>query len=185
MDVGIVGKTYKIIERDLSEEIKEKAKLINWKDIIAKSGIEKKVRNFKPQSLQLLPRAVQNRSRLVSMDYTLETDIKDAEGEIIYPKGFTFNPLDYRPYSKTMVVLNGADPDQVVWFRTSPYFKNPNVLIMITDGSYSELSGEFSNSVYFLDEKIVKRLQLQFVPSVIAQKNNMMEVTEIEVKHIE
>jgi conjugal transfer pilus assembly protein TraW len=86
-------------------------------------------------------------------------------------------------YTRIIVVINGADRDQVEWFKKSPYYKKSNVMVLITDGSYYDLSGELGQPVYFAHEKIVSRLQLNHVPSVAKQKKRMMEVSEIDVDH--
>ncbi len=182
-NLGIVGKTYPIAERDVSEEVKERVSKINWNEVVAQNRLTNSARNFKPAELIELPRTVKDRSRLIDMEYTLEFDITDNKGNIIYPKGYKFNPLDYMSYAKTIVVLNGSDREQVEWFKSSVYHNKPNVMLMITDGSYYDLSVELGRSVYFIDNKMAERFQLQTVPSVIAQNQKSMEVLEIEVKH--
>ena len=42
------------------------------------------------------------------MTYTTEIDVPDGKGGILYPKGYTFNPLEYLTYSKTIIVINGS-----------------------------------------------------------------------------
>jgi conjugal transfer pilus assembly protein TraW len=182
IDLGVVGKTYPIAERDASEELKERVRSVNWQKLLEKNGIER-IRRYKPDTAQSLPRATENQVRMVSMNYTLEFDITDGKGNVIYPKGYTFNPLDFMTYTRTIVVLNGADRDQVEWFKKSPYYKKSNVMVLITDGNYYDLSGELGQPVYFAHEKIVARLQLRHVPSVATQKKRMMEVSEIDVDH--
>ena len=182
VDLGVVGKTYPIAERDASEELKERVRSVNWQKMLEKNGIER-MKKYKPDTMKSLPRATEDRVRMVSMNYTLEFDITDGKGNVIYPKGYTFNPLDFMTYTRTIVVLNGADRDQVEWFKKSPYYKKSNVMILITDGNYYDLSGELGQPVYFAHEKIVSRLQLSHVPSVATQKKRMMEVSEIDVDH--
>jgi conjugal transfer pilus assembly protein TraW len=182
IDLGVVGKTYPIAERDASEELKERVRSVNWQKLLAENGIER-MKKYKPDTVKSLPRATEDSVRMVSMDYTLEFDITDGKGNIIYPKGYTFNPLDFMTYTRTVVVLNGADRDQVEWFKKSPYYKKSNVMVLIADGNYYDLSGELGQPVYFAHEKIVSRLQLRHVPSIVAQKKRMMEVFEIDVDH--
>ena len=182
VDLGVVGKTYPIVERDASDELKERVKSVNWQKMLEKNGIER-MKKYKPDTIKSLPRATEDRVRMVSMNYTLEFDITDGKGNIIYPKGYMFNPLDFMTYTRIIVVINGADRDQVEWFKKSPYYKKSNVMILITDGNYYDLSGELGQPVYFAHEKIVSRLQLNHVPSVATQKKRMMEVSEIDVDH--
>jgi len=185
VDLGVVGKTYSIAERDGAEELRERVNAVNWKEVLAKSNLDKKTRSFKPANLKSLPRALKDRARIVNMDYSLEYDITDGNGNVVYPKGYTFNPLDFMTYTRTIVVLNGDDRDQVEWFKSSKYLNKPNVMVLITDGNYYDLSAELGQPVFFVDERIVRRFQLRAVPSVIAQKNRMMEVSEFEITLLE
>ena len=56
--------------------------------------------------------ARKERTFLVDMTYTLDRDIADEKGNVVYPKGYTFNPLDYITYPGTLVILDGNSPTQ-------------------------------------------------------------------------
>ncbi len=182
INLGVVGKTYPVTERDASEELKDRVRSVDWQKLLAKNGIES-MKRYKPESARSLPRAREDKVRIVDMTYTLDFDITDGKGNVVYPKGYTFNPLDFMNYDRTIVVMNGADREQVEWFKKSPYFKRPNVMILITDGNYYDLSEELGQPVYFAHGKIVSRFQLRFVPSIAVQNKRMMEVTEIDIDH--
>ena len=68
--------------------------------------------------------ARKDRTFLVDMTYTLERDIRDDKGNIVYPAGYAFNPLSYVSYPRTLVILNGKRPEQIRWFEESPYAKD-------------------------------------------------------------
>ncbi len=182
IDLGVFGKTYPVIERDASEELKDRVRSVDWQKVLAKNSIES-MKRYKPESTRSLPRAREDKVRTVDLTYTLDFDITDGKGNVVYPKGYTFNPLDFMNYDRTIVVINGSDREQVEWFKASPYFKKPNVMILITDGNYYNLSEELGQPVYFAHEKIVSRLQLHYVPSIAMQKKRMMEVSEIDTDH--
>jgi len=180
LDLGVDGNTYAVKEKDAVEEMKELAKNIDWGKALVKGSREKRIKEYRPGDLVALPRATRDEVRSVSLDYTLDFDITDDKGNVIYPRGFTFNPLEYLTYDKTLVVLNGADKDQVAWFKSSRYFKDVNVKLLITDGSYYDLSKELGRLVFYTNSKITSRLQLRAVPSVVTQKGQSMEVAEID-----
>lgn len=180
--LGIAGATYPIAEKDALTEIEERAKQVDWEKAIKKDKMEKAIKNFKPGGIKQLPRAADSRVFHVDMTYTLEVDIKDKDGKVLYPKGFVFNPLDYVHNPGTIfVVLNGADPSQVKWFKNSRYMSDLNVTLMITDGSYYELSKQLKRPVFYAIHGVIERFELQFVPSIIQQKGRYMEVNEIDV----
>ena len=91
-ELGNFGMTYRIAERDALTEIEERAKQVDWHKVLDKRKIE----NYQgPPDRVRLPRAKRNRSFQVDMTYTTEIDVPDGKGGILYPTGYTFNPLDY------------------------------------------------------------------------------------------
>ena len=177
-ELGTFGMTYRIAERDALAEIEERAKQVDWHKVLDK----RKVENFQgPPDRVRLPRAKRNRNFPVDMTYTTEIDVPDGKGGILYPKGYNFNPLDYVTYPKTLVVIDGADPDQVKWFAASEYDKRLDVTLLLTGGSFGAVSKKISCPLFYADRKIVERLKLQAVPSVVRQKGRIMEVTEVKL----
>lgn len=184
-DLGTLGMTYPIFEKDALTEIEERAKQVDWDKAINKDKAKSAIKNFKPSGIKNLARAIESRVFQVDMSYTLETDITDKDGNVLYPKGFTFNPLDYVHNPGTIfIVINGTDRDQLNWFIKSKYANNANVTLMVTDGSYYELAKELKRPVFYAIHGVVERFQLQYVPSVIQQKGRVMEVHEIDVDKI-
>ena len=174
--LGTFGTTYLISERDALAEIEERARQVDWSKVLDK----KKVKNYQgPPDRGSLPRAKRNRSFLVDMTYTTEIDVPDGKGGILYPKGYTFNPLDYVAYPKTLVVIDGSDPEQVKWLASSEYDKRLDVSLLLTEGNFGVVSKKFSRPLFYADRKIIERLKLKAVPSVIRQKGRLMEVTEM------
>lgn len=174
--LGTFGTTYQISERDALSEIEERARQVDWNKVLDK----KKVENYQgPPDRGNLPRAKRNRSFLVDMTYTTEIDVPDGKGGILYPKGYTFNPLDYVAYPKTLVVIDGSDPEQVKWLASSEYDKRLDVTLLLTEGNFGTVAKRISRPLFYADRKIIERLKLKAVPSVIRQKGRLMEVTEV------
>lgn len=177
-ELGTFGMTYRIVERDALAEIEERARQVDWHKVLDK----RKVENYQgPTDRVRLPRAKRSRSFPVDMTYTTEIDVPDGKGGILYPKGYTFNPLDYVTYPKTLVVIDGTDPEQVKWFAASEYDKRLDVTLLLTEGSFGTVSKRISRPLFYADRKIVERLKLKAVPSVIRQKGRVMEVTEVKL----
>ncbi len=175
-NLGTVGTTYPIIEPDVVEQLKERA--------IHRSTSEQRqllgqLQKYQPANMHPLPRATVDRSFPVDMTYTLEHDLRDGEGKIMYPKGFTFNPLDYVPFSGGLVIIDGDDPEQVEWFRKSPYTRNHRARLLITGGYAAELSRKLHRAVYYLTDVMAKRLQLAAVPAVVVREGSRLRVREI------
>ncbi len=176
-DLGTVGKTYPIAERDALSELEDRARRIDTKKMLTKVRPEK----YRPENLKHLPRASKTRSYLVDMSYTVQEDIPDGKGGILYPRGYTFNPLSYMPFRKTLVVIDGNDRLQVEWFAGSRYKSDPAVMLLLTDGASGDVQRRVRRPVFYATEPIVNRFRLSAVPSVVRAKGTNMEVEEIAV----
>jgi conjugal transfer pilus assembly protein TraW len=128
--------------------------------------------------------ARKDRTFLVNMTYILERDIKDEKGKIVYPAGYAFNPLDYVAYPRTLVILNGKRPEQIRWFEKSSYAKDAQSTLLLTDGSYGELSMSLKRPLFYASTKLIEAFRIQAVPSVVRQLGACMEVTEVFVPPI-
>lgn len=181
-DLGTFGAVYPIAEPDALTELKAKAAKVDWKRHLDRERLSRKVRNYRPPDLKRLPAAARDRAFLSDLSYTLEKDIPDGKGGILYPRGYTFSPLDYLRMRRTIVVINGKDRRQVAWFHKSPWFKDMNVMLLLTDGSHFTLGDRLKRPVFYANTLIVDRLGLKAVPSVARQQGRYMEVREYAVR---
>jgi len=177
-ELGTVGATYAIAEKDALVEIEQKAKNIDWSTVIKRKPIDE---YNGPEDRMSLPRAARDRSFPVDMTYTLQIDIPDGKGAVLYPKGYTFNPLEYVAFTKTLVVINGNDQEQVKWFAASEYGSRIDVMLLLTEGRYGRLGKKLDVPLFYADSQIVERLHLAAVPSVVKQEGKEMVVREIAV----
>ena len=170
-----VGPTYPIGEQDIREEFKQKATLIDLDALFNTHN------RYQPANLHPLPRAANDRVFAVDLTHTLDHDIKDSQGNLLYPQGFTFNPLQYAGLSGGLVVIDGSDAKQVEWFKGSPYFQNHRAIFLLSGGYANELKQALQRPVYYLTHDIAARLQLKAVPSVVVEQDNKLTVREVRL----
>mgnify|MGYP001117796549 FL=1 len=175
-----IGKTYPVVESDIYDELMAKVRSYDWSKVFDKDRFVEKVKKWKPSVISL-SRAPENRTFTVDLTWTLPYDIKDIDGKVIYPKGYIFNPLDYVVMPTQLVIINGEDEDQVKWFKSSPYGKAPAVMLLITDGSWFELSSKLKRAVYWAVPQIIEGFRIKHLPSVVYQKGNRMVVEEVKI----
>lgn len=180
-NLGVVGETYPVVEPDIILEMKQK--MAN-QERLSSAMLRNRLRDYKPVDLQELPKATKDNQKIVDMTYTLPADLLDAEGKVIYPQGFTFNPLDYVTFRRGLVILNGNDRDQLHWFEESPYYENHQAMLLITGGSAYDLISKLQRPVFYLTKDIATRLRLTAVPAVVIQEQDQMQVFEFEVKPV-
>ena len=179
--LGTFGATYPIVEKDALEEIRDKAKSTNWERAFSREMWEKKLKAYRPSELKSLPRAERENVFTIDLTYTLDFDIPDGKGGVLYPKGYTFNPLDYVSFPNTLVFIDGSDPIQVGWLISSEYSTDGSAMILITAGSYYDLFTRLKRPVFYADARIVEKFRLSAVPAVVHQKENLFEVREIAI----
>ncbi|MDD2462878.1 MAG: hypothetical protein PHI97_02670 [Desulfobulbus sp.] len=170
-----VGRTYPIVEQDITKELQQKTTGI---DIDALFNTHNR---YQPANLHPLPRAASDRVFTVDLTHTLEHDIKDSQGNLLYPQGFTFNPLQYAGLNGGLVVIDGSDLQQVEWFKRSPYFQNQRAILLLSGGYAAEVKQTLQRPVYYLTHDIVARLQLKAVPSVMVEQDNKLTVREVRL----
>ena len=170
-----VGPTSAVIESDLAEELRQRAVNVDVEQLRSAQA------RYQPANLQALPRATKDTTTRVDLTHTLEQDLIDAQGTILYPAGFTFNPLRYVSLTSALVVIDGSDPEQVAWFKGSPYGSNRRALLLLSGGLAVALRDELRRPVAYLTEDIARRLQLRAVPSVVVERDNQLVIREVSL----
>ena len=177
-NLGTVGTTYPVIEPDVVSQLKERAitRMAEEHRLLAE-----RMKNYQPADLHHLPRATENRTFLIDPTYTLDHDLKDGNGKILYPRGYTFNPLDYVPFAGGLVVIDPTDPAQVKWFQKAPYAEDHRLRLLITGGHAAALVKQLGRPVFYLTDEIADRLQLKAAPALIIQKGDKLQVHEFRI----
>ena len=170
-----VGPTSAVIETDLAEALRQRAVSVDVERLRSAQA------RYQPANLQVLPRATKDTTTRVDLIHTLEQDLIDAQGTILYPAGFTFNPLRHVSLTGALVVIDGSDPEQVAWFKGSPYGPNNRALLLLSGGLAATLRDELGRPVAYLTEDIARRLQLRAVPSVVVERDNQLMIREVSL----
>ena len=179
--IGTVGRTYPFAELDALSEITERAKQLDWKRIFAEAG--KKGRSLRP-AIPELPRAASTRKRQVEMSYTLDADVPDPKfpSRVLYPKGFTFNPLEYMAMPTCVVFVDVSDRNQREWLFSSRQGRDPMTPILLTGGDMDVIESRLKRPVYYADQLLLERFGIESVPAIACQKGVSLELEEIDVK---
>ncbi|WP_457569190.1 hypothetical protein [Desulfurobacterium sp.] len=173
IDIGPEHRTFKISEYDMMELIKERAKAIDWNEEVKKA--REHLKEYKSPLCVTLPPATKHRIRYFVPVFTLNFDIKDAYGNVIYKKGTRYNVLDLipEPVSKAreIVVFDVNDKEQIKFVKKLLQKKdkvftllaNCNAVLKDIVKAMKQLHAR----IYFVDERAVRRLGLEAVPSVV------------------
>lgn len=172
----VVGKTYHVIEKNSIKELEEKARAVNWGKVTEPA--RKKLKNYKPADFYPLPHTLENKKYKVSLVHTVEFDVRDANGEILYPEGFQFNPLDYMSLPYKMVFIDGDERNHIEWAKKIIQ-ETDFVQLLVVNGSAFDLIKELDRKVFFAGHRITDKLNIRHVPSVAYQEGNELTVENI------
>ncbi|MEM6415483.1 MAG: conjugal transfer protein TraW [Pseudomonadota bacterium] len=121
---------------------------------------------------QRLAVAQKNRTRDVIPWFSLPFDIPNPEGGILYPQGYTFNPLEYVRLPNTLWIVR---EDQLEWaFENSGTFD----MIILSGGNALKQSNQRQHPVFMLESQLSARLNLEFAPSKVWQDGTVLKVQE-------
>ncbi len=170
-EVSTIGKVYPIQEPDALEEIEQRAKNVDWAEVS-----KKKKNGWEAERSLKLPPAQENISRQHFPYYQVEFDVTDAKGNVIYPKGFKYNPLDHVTLPSRIIVINEG---HTTWIKDRLKF---NDMVIISSGNREKTSKILGVPVFILDKKLKERLSIKYVPTIIEQKVNYLIVSEYKVE---
>ena len=180
-DLGKYGATYPVIEEDAISQLKKAIAKYDWEKFKIKQ--KEKIKNYKPKDLVDLPVAKEDKVFKVDMTGAIKEDIIGRDGEVIYPKGYRYNPMEYVFMRRIIVFINGKDEKQIEWYKKSPYPADMRTMLLITDGSYLDVRKKLNTlTVYYANKEIIERMGIKAVPSVAVQKGTELEVQEYALK---
>lgn len=173
----VVGTTYDILERDAEEELMERVNKTDWQTKL--NFDEENSDHWGATQTTYLSLAKETITRQHIPFYTSEFDVKTPDGRVIYPKGYTFNPLLYARLPNKFYVLTPT---------TEKYFVGkigPRDQILYANGNPLKARERLKMPVFVLDEKTKVRLGIQTSPSIIEQKGGALYIQEISIDDLE
>lgn len=178
-DLGIHGKLYEIKEEDMLSYVKRKAGEIDLQ-ALRESMVKKIEESYAEHSLVSLdvPSATEERVRYIDPSVVVRNPLYDHTGKMIFPAG-TVNPLDHISLSKSILVLR---EDQIKRALEKVSGNGENPILLLTDGDIQRASSLASQAAYKASPFMLRRLQIEKVPSFVTQKGKRLKVREIVLK---
>nr|WP_301334276.1 type-F conjugative transfer system protein TraW [Solimonas sp. SE-A11] len=182
-DLGAVGPTWPIQERDLVQVMQERAAVKQRSGEIEQlqGALQKRAKAYADRPTRLgLARAAQVRSWTLDPAVSVPYDIKDASGKVLIPAGTRVNPLDRMALSRKLVFLDADDPEQLAWLgRRAAVFRDRHKVIL-TGGSISQATEILGGRVWFDQTgKLVQEFGIKAVPAIVAQDGRLLRIQEI------
>jgi conjugal transfer pilus assembly protein TraW len=171
-----IGRTWPIAEPDALAEIEAKVATLPA-DMTAKFGPRA---GWSAMKAAALAPAIRSQRRSVVPFYTLDAEIRLPDGKLLYPKGYTFNPLTYVTLPQRLVVVH---PRDLGWALKEA--KPADFILLTGDAGQGPdpltLSERSGRALFILEQRVKERLGLTVAPVIIAQVGTKLELTEIRL----
>ncbi len=183
-DLGVVGPTYDITERDLIEVMKDKFRRMERTGELARiqEDYKRKVVNSieRPRPVPGIKHAQVARSFYIDPTWTLDRNVVDEKGNIIYPAGTRINPLDYDRLTKTLLFIDGSDKKQIAFAKQFIAKSKMLVKPILVAGEPMKLMREWKREVFY-DQggALSKRFSITQSPAVVRQEGRRLRIDEI------
>lgn len=183
-DLGVVGSTYDIAERDLLELMQSKLKRMEQTGELAKYQEDYKKRVIgsieHPQPLKGLEATDTANTHYYDTSIVTDKDIVDAAGRILYPRGTRVNPLDYIGWNSNLLFVDGRDEKQLEFSKKIIASSDKPVKLVLVAGEPLSLMRKWKSVVYF-DQggKLTKRFAITQVPAIVRQEGRRLRIDEL------
>ena len=183
-DLGTLGPTYGIAEPHLLNFIEERlldkersGELLRLMREAQSRGIEV-VRH--PPPVSGLRATETPRTFYIDPTFTLDRNIVDAGGRLLFAAGTRKNPLEVVSLSKRLLFFDARDPRQVAQALALIGRYDGKVKPILTGGSYLDLMKAWRVAVYYDQQgALTRRLGIRQVPALLSQEGQRLRVDEM------
>jgi conjugal transfer pilus assembly protein TraW len=173
-----IGRTWPIAEPDALAEIEARVTALP-RNMAPSFGPRANWSAMKPASLGTVKTAGR---RTVVPFFTLDMDVALPDGRVLYPKGYTFNPLAYVSLPQALVVVHAAELDWAL--KTAA----PTDWILLAGGAGNQAPGDpitlgekAGRALFILEDRVKDRLGLTVAPVIVRQVGQKLELAEVRV----
>ncbi|MCL1961828.1 MAG: type-F conjugative transfer system protein TraW [Desulfovibrionaceae bacterium] len=186
IDVGVIGPTYEIAEPHLLDFIAQRLRQKEASGQLRQIQEQARERGIaavrQPAPVEGLAATRTKRSFYFDPSYTLEQNILDVQGRLMFPAGTRANPLDIVALPRRLLFFDGRDTRQVTQARALIAHYGGLVKPILTGGSYLDLMERWQIPVYY-DQLglLTQRLGIRQVPALVSQEGRSLRIDELEV----
>ena len=185
-DLGVIGPTYEISEPHLLKMIEQRLREKERTGELKRLEEEAKARGVdavtNPQPVAGIQTTQAARTFYMDPSFTLDRDILDAQGRLLFPAGTRKNPLEIVSLSKHLLFFDARDRRQVNRARELLATYQGKVKPILTGGSYLDLMKSWRIPVYYDQQGLLtRRFGIHQVPALVSQEGQRLRIDELEV----
>ena len=184
VDLGTLGPTYGIAEPHLLDFIGQRLRDKERSGELQRLMQEAQSRGIdavrQPRPVDGLRATQIARSFHVDPSFTLDRNITDGQGRLLYAAGTRRNPLDVVSLSRRLLFFDARDRRQLARARELIARYEGQVKPILTGGSYLELMQAWRVPVYYDQQgTLTRRLGIEQVPALVSQEGPRLRIDEL------
>lgn len=186
-NLGTIGPTYPVLEKNLLDVImarlraKEASGELRHHEQEARDRAAYAVNNPKP--VDGLRRAQVARTSYFDPSFTLQSNVVDSKGAVLFPAGTRKNPLEVVSLSKHLLFFDARDPGQVAKARELIEHYQGKVKPILVGGSYLDLMKRWNKPVFYDQEGVlVRKFGIAAVPAIVSQEGQRLRIDEVPLR---
>lgn len=181
VDHGQIGQAWPIAEQDLMEVIRlklETARKTGRLDSLNQQFAQKvKARVLRPQPVEGVGPALEDRMWDFDPTTTIEQDIRDAKGNLIAVVGQRINPLKQISLDQRLLFIDGDSEEEVAWALAQG--DDRKVKIILLNGSPFERMKKHRRRFYFDQSGVLSaRFGIEHTPALVEQDGQLLRIRE-------
>lgn len=186
-NLGTIGPTYPVAEKNLLDVImarlraKEASGELKRHEQEARDRAAYAVNN--PRPVDGLRRAQAARTFYFDPSFTLQSNVVDSTGAVLFPAGTRKNPLDVVSLSKHLLFFDARDPGQVARARELIEHYQGKVKPILVGGSFLDLMKRWNKPVFYdQDGTLVRKFGIAAVLAIVSQEGQRLRIDEVPVR---
>ena len=186
-NLGTIGPTYPVAEKNLLDVImarlhaKEASGELKRHEQEARDRAAYAVNN--PRPVDGLRRARAARTFYFDPSFTLQSNVVDSTGAVLFPAGTRKNPLEVVSLSKHLLFFDARDPGQVARARELIEHYQGKVKPILVGGSYLDLMKRWNKPVFYdQNGTLVRKFGIAAVPAIVSQEGQRLRIDEVPVR---
>jgi len=183
-DLGTLGPTYGIAEPHLLDFIGQRLRDKERSGELQRLMQEAQSRGIdavrQPRPVAGLRATQTARSFHVDPSFTLDRNIMDGQGRLLYAAGTRKNPLDVMSLSRRLLFFDARDRRQLARARELIARHEGRLKPILTGGSYLELMQAWRVPIYYDQQgTLTRRLGIEQVPALVSQEGSQLRIDEL------
>lgn len=184
-DYGQQGAVFPVVEADLLSVIQQRLTTMQASGAIDRANRQLAERTAarvrRPLPVPGIVSATEERRWTFDPTITVRQDLRDGRGRIVVAAGTRVNPLDTVPLRQRLVFLDGDDPAQVAWARSTTTALNAK-LILVGGSPFALMKAEQRRFYFDQQGKLTRHFGIRAVPALVEQQGRTLAIRELVVR---